>query len=81
MFDPNQTDYSTIVGVHILCGKANSVLHISTCDNSLIIQTLPDQLQVTWLHNRQGLHDMEPEGVPALITGLYQIAYYDLGFV
>jgi HEAT repeat protein len=83
MFDPQiQTDYSTIVGVHILCSaQANSVLHISTCDNSLIIQTLPDQLQVTWLHNREGLHDMEPEGVPALITGLYQIAYYDLGFV
>jgi HEAT repeat protein len=83
LFDPQiQTDYSTIVGVHILCSEqANSMLHISTCDNSLIIQTLPDQLQITWLNNRDGLHNMEPEGVPALITGLYQIAYYDLGFV
>jgi HEAT repeat protein len=82
MFDPQvQTNYSTIVGVHMMCSaQANSVLHFSTCDNSLIIQTLPDELQVTWLQNRGGLTSMEPEGVPAVINGLYQVAYYDLGF-
>jgi HEAT repeat protein len=81
-FDPQvQTNYSTIVGVHMLCSaQANAVLQFSTCYNALIIQTLPDQLQVTWLKNREGLTSFEPEAVPAVIAGLYQVAYYDLGF-